>query len=95
MTPTSVEQTEQQTCLNVSILVECASSPSNPSFPLFLFLDLEVFCFKTLSFPILQFTTNTALYWVKYFSCLQEAQSYQLPTNIPMNKNKSTFIYFI
>ena len=77
MTPTSVEQTEQQTCLNVSPLVELVSFLSNLSLPLFLFLDLEVFCFKTLSFPILQFATNTALYWVKYFSCLQETKEGQ------------------
>lgn len=75
MMPTSVEQTEQLTLCNVSAPAKpdslSADVLSPDVLPLFPFLGLECFSANTWSLLTLQFITNTALYWVTYFSCLQ------------------------
>lgn len=70
MMPTSVEQAEQLTLCNVSD-PEKPDSLSPDVLPLLPFLGLECFSANTWSLLTLQFITNTALYWVTYFSCLQ------------------------
>lgn len=73
MTPTSVEQTEQQTRLTASPATESASVSDVLCFRLLFLFRLVPDC-ETCSLLILQLTTKTARYCVRYFSCLQNSQ---------------------